>query len=273
MTINPHYRLLGLFALAAVVATLLSSCGSSGVTQSLSAEERNALGMKQFNDGDYLEAINDFQIVKLQFPGSRVADTAQYYLGECYFKREEYLLAAGEYQTLKRNFPASKLAPQAQYQIGLCYYHLSPKSALDQKYTDRAIDELQAFIEYNPTNPLVKDAEEKIQELNTRLAKKLYDIADVYMTMEYYRSAAIYFEAVIEKYHDTPYAEPALLGEVKALVARRHYEEARKEIGKFLDRYPNSDRRGEAEALKNDIDDHLTGGSSVSGDHTPTPAQ
>ncbi len=253
--------LLGAVLSGLCLAALLSSCGSSGVTQSLSAEQRCALGMEKFNDGDYVEAINEFQIVKLQFPGSRVADTAQYYLGECHFKREEFLLAAEEYQTLKRNFPASKLVPIAQYKVGLCYYHLSPRSPLDQKYTARAIDELQTYIEYYPKDDEVKDAETKIQELNTRLAKKLYDIADLYMKMEYYKSAMIYYNAVIEKYHDTPYAEPSLLGEAQALVARKHWDEARQEIVKFLEKYPNSGRRAEAESLRDDIEQHLKVGS------------
>src|SRR5207249_2589596 len=128
----------------------------------------------------------------LQYPGSGVADDAQYYLAESHFKREEYLLAAEEYQALNRNMPSSPFVPLAQYKTALCYYYLAPKSSLDQKYTAKAIDEFQSFIEYYPTHEMVPDAESKINELNTRLAKRLYDTAMLYMTMEYYKSATIY---------------------------------------------------------------------------------
>src|SRR5262245_16079123 len=108
--------------LLALAAINFSACGSSSPIQNLSAEQRFEHGKKNFEEGSYLEAISDFEIIRLQFPGSAVADKAQYYLGESHFKQEEYLLAAEEYQALKRNMPASPLVPAAQYNIGLCYY-------------------------------------------------------------------------------------------------------------------------------------------------------
>ena len=248
-----------------ICALVLASCGSSDVRQNLSAEERFELGKKKFVDGDYLEAISEFEIVKLQFPGSSVADDAQFYLGECHYNQEEYLIAAEEYQALKRNMPASPLVPQAQYKIAMCYYTLSPQSPLDQSYTRRAIDELQTFIEYYPTHELVHDAEEKIKELNTRLSKKQYDTAELYMKMGYYKAATTYFNLVVEKYHDTPYAEPALLGKVKSLVARKKYDEAKQELDKFLKKYPNSSLKNEAQSLYDDIVENLKTKSSALG--------
>jgi outer membrane protein assembly factor BamD len=238
-------------------AFVVASCGSSNVMQNLPAEERFELGKKKFASGDYLEAISEFEIVKLQFPGSSVADDAQFYLGECHYNQEEYLLAAEEYQALKRNMPASSFVPQAQFKIGLCYYNLSPPPPLDQTYTVRAIDEFQSFIEYNPTSELVHDAEAKIKELNTRLAKKLFDSAELYVKLEYYPSATIYYNSVVEKFYDSPYAEPALLGKAKALVSRKRYDEAKQEVDKFLQKYPESSLKNEAQTLRDNIEEHL----------------
>jgi len=250
-------------AVALLLMSLLSACSSSNVQLNLSADERFALGMKKFENGDYLEAISDFETVRLQFPGSGVADKAQFYLGESRFKQEEYLLAAEEYQALKRNMPSSPLVPDAQYKTALSYYSLAPKSPLDQAYTLRAIDEFQTFVEYYGKSELVADAEAKIKELNTRLAKKLFDSAQLYMKMEYYKSAVIYFSSVVEKYHDTQFAEPALLGKAKALVARKKYDEAKVEVDKFLERYPNSLQRLDAETLKREIQDHVKSRSAA----------
>lgn len=264
---NQHsafYQLL-LLIVGILLTFILVACGSSDVTQSLSADERFELGKKKFDDEDYLEAINEFEIVKLQFPGSAVADDAQYYLAECRFRREEYLLAAEEYKALRRNTPASPLVPQAMYKTAFCYYELSPPSMLDQQYALMAIDEFQAFIEYNPTHELVPDAEAKIKELNTRLAKKLFDTAELYMTMEYYRSATIYYTTVVEKYHDTPYAEPALIGKVKSLIARRKYDEAKRDVNRFFEKYPMSVHRRQVEILRDEIDEHLRGKSAATG--------
>ena len=97
-----------------LLLSLLISCKSSDVEKPLTAEERFGIGMKEFQDENYIEAINEFSVVTLQYPGSSVSDDAQYYLGECRFLREEYLLAAYEYEALKRNMPASPLLPKAQ---------------------------------------------------------------------------------------------------------------------------------------------------------------
>jgi outer membrane protein assembly factor BamD len=253
----PTRRWLGCAIFLGIIAALLSGCGSSAPQQNLSAEQRFQQGKLKFGKGDYLEAISDLEIIRLQFPGSKVADSAQYLLGESHFKMEEYLLAAEEYQALKRNMPASPLVPMAQYKVGLCYYSLSPKTPLDQTYTTRAIDEFQTFIEYNPKHELVPDAEGKIKELNGRLAKKGFEAATLYMKMGYFRAATNTFDNVIEKFHDTPYAEPALLGKVKALMARKKYDEAEPEIEKFLTRYPSSEHNDEAKALEQEIRDHL----------------
>jgi len=224
----------------------------------MSVEKRFELGMKKFDDGDYLEAYDDFRIVTLQYQGSAFADQAQYNMGECRYKRGEYILAAYEYDVLMRTMPSSKLASKARYQRAMSYYALSPPSYLDQQYTRQAIDEFQSFIEYNPTDSLVPDAEAKIAGLNDRLAKKEFESGVIYMKMEYYRSAAIYFDTVLEKYYDTPYAEQALLKKAEALYLRNRYKEAQQELDKFLTRYPQSSHQKEAEQLRNQIQSKLS---------------
>lgn len=245
------------------IVPLLLSCSGSDVTQNLTAEEYFERGKMKFDEGSYLEAISDFEVVKIQFMGSDVADDAQFYLAECHFQRGEYLLAAEEYRALKRNMSVSSFIPLTQYKIGLSCYQLAPKSSLDQRFTLQAINEFQAFIEYNPNHELVPDAEVKIKELNSRLAQKLYDTAVLYMKMEYYKAAILYFSAVIEKYHDTPFAETALLGKVQALVARKKYAEAESEIVKFLDKYSNSQFKNEAESLRKEIEKNLQSNSAA----------
>jgi outer membrane protein assembly factor BamD len=245
-----------------VALALLMSRSSTEVQMPLSAEERFALGKQKFDEEEYLEAITDFTTVKLQFSGSSVGDDAQYYLGECHFMQEEYLVAAEEYQTLRRSMPASALVPLAQYKTAMCFYNLSPKSNLDQVYTRRAAMSSRPSSS-NPTHELVRDAEAKIQELNTKLSKKLYESGRLYMKMENYKAAILYFGLVIEKFHDTEFAEPAYLGKARALVARKHYGEAREELDKFFQKFPDSQEKREAESLRRDVDEFF-GNSSQS---------
>jgi len=133
---------------------------------------------------------------------------------------------------------ASPFVPASQFKIGLCYYTLAPRSALDQQYSYRAIDEFQTFIEYYPANELVPEATGYIQKLNERLAQKLFETAQLYVNMEYYKSATIYYTNVIEKFHDTPFAEKAYIGKLRTLILRNKYQEASKEIDKYFEKYP-----------------------------------
>lgn len=247
------------------VTVIGAGCGSSEETTVVSVEERFQRAKMLFDDEDYLEAINEFNVITLQFQGTDFADDAQFYLGECRFMRGEFVLAAIEYSALKRNMPASPLVPEAQYKLGVSYYNLSPEFMLDQQYTTKAIDELQTFVEYYPAHELAADAEAKINELTTRLAKKEYESAIMYSKLGFYKSAIVYYDAVIEKYHDTDYAPLARLGKVEAFVARNKYKEAESAINKFLKLFPNSVLRSRADELKSAIDQELQGKEQLTG--------
>lgn len=242
---------------ACAAALVLAGCGGGEVTRVMSVEDRFAHAKELFDKGSDLDAVNEFTVITLQYQGSAFAADAQFYLGECRFAREEFLLAAFEYSVVKRNYPASPRVADAQYKLGVCYYSLSPRSSLDQQYTRRALDELQSFVEYYPSHEKAVDAEGKIKDLTVRLAKKQYDTAKLYRTMEYYRAALYYYDDVIEKYHDTEYAPLSSIDKVELLMSRKRYTDAAAEAKRFLERYPNSVLRGRMESLKKDIDEEL----------------
>lgn len=229
-------------------------CGSEEATKQLSAEERFELGMNAFKDEDYLTAIEEFKVVSLQYQGSRVADSAQFYMGECRFLRGEYILAAFEYDVLIRTMPSSIFVSLARFRRATCFDELSPKPILDQNYSKKAIDEYQAFLEYHPTDSLASAAEQRIKELNTKMAQKDFENGMTYMHMEYYKAASYYFDVVLDKYHDTQYAEPALLKKAEALTIRKKYTDAKEALDKFNEKYPSSDLKLEAEKLKAEIE-------------------
>jgi outer membrane protein assembly factor BamD len=236
------------------ISTFIVGCGSEEATKQLSAEERYDLGMKAFKKEDYLAAIEEFKIVSLQYLGSKVADSAQFYMAECRFLREEYILAAFEYDVLLRTMPSSIFVSRARFRRATCYYDLSPNYILDQNYSRKAIDEYQAFLEYHPTDTLVSLAEQRINELNTKLAQKDYENGITYMHMEYYKAATYYFDLVLDKYHDTKYAEPAMLKKAEALTNRKKYTDAKEALEKFYEKYPSSVLTSDADRLKMSIE-------------------
>ncbi len=237
-----------------LVSILFISCSGTKETASLSVEERFTQAMKNFEDENYLEAIEDYKIITIQFQGSSYAPESQYYLAQSRYLREEYILAASEYDALVRLMPNSKYVPQARYMRAMCYYNLSPRSQLDQQYTRQAIEDFQTFIEYTPTaDSLVKDSENKIQELNTKLAKKIYESGRLYFTMEYYKASIEYFDNLLQKYHDSEYADDALLWKAKALKERKDFSTALQTIQILIEKYPKSELLSEAQELQKEM--------------------
>jgi outer membrane protein assembly factor BamD len=241
-----------------VLSLYLAGCSSSVETANMTPDERLAYAEGLYNDEDFLEALNEFQSLILQYPGNAIVDDAQYYLAMTRFKRKEYIIAAYEFSKLVRNMPASDYLQDAQYMLAECYYQLSPNYSLDQKYTKKAIEEFQAFIDYFPTNTKVPDAEQKISEMNDKLAHKEYNSAGIYEKMDDYTASLIYYTDVIEIYHDTKYAPLAMYDKIKILLDRNMNDEALSEMSKFIEKYPDDSNINNIKKLKASLENKLS---------------
>ena len=241
-----------------IVSIYFFGCSSSVNTVNMTPDERINYAKSLYNDEDYLDALNEFQSLILQYPGNSIIDDAQYYLAMTRFKRGEYIMAAYEFSKLVKNMPASTYLADAQFMLAECYYELSPNYTLDQKYTKKAIEEFQAFIDFFPTNPKVTEAEKKISEMNDKLARKEYNSAGIYEKMDDYSASLIYYTDVIDTYHDTKYAPMAMYDKIKILLDRKRNDEALSEMSKFLDKYPNDSNADEIRKLKTSLENKLS---------------
>lgn len=232
---------------------IFAGCSSSKDTSGLSMEEHLNYAMDLYNQEDYLTALNEFQSILLQYPGSAVNDDAQFYLGMTYYQREEYILAAYEFSKLIRDISGSELVPDAQFMLSDSYYKLSPPYQLDQKYSEKAIEEFQAFIDFFPTNEKVEEAERKINEMYTKLAKKEFSHAVIYEKMDYYNAAMKYYTIVYETYHDTKFAADAFYNKIKIEVMKEMKNEALTDITKFKDKYPEDERIEELNEIEKEL--------------------
>jgi len=238
--------------LLAVILSLSFIIGCSNVkdTSKLSPEEFYNYVYQLYNDEDYELAIQEFQSFLLQYSGSAFNDDAQYYLAMTYFKRGQYLLAAYEYSKLIRNIPTSPFVPDTQFMLGESYFKLSPPYPLDQTYTKKAIEELQAFIDFFPANKKVEEAEQKIKTLNEKLAQKDFQSALIYEKMEYSNAAMKYYAAVAETYHDTKFAPLSLYSKIKLEMKKGLNNEALADISLFVNRYPDDTNAKEIKEIE-----------------------
>lgn len=242
----------------ALVGLLLFSCSASFDTTNLTAEERLAYSLKLYENEDYEDAAKELEALLLQFPGSAVNDDAQFYLGMTRFKRGEYIIAAYEFSKLIKGMPTSEFVSQAQFMLAECYYQLSPDYSLDQKYTQKAIEEFQAFIDFFPLDSKVAEAEKKIKELTDKLAHKEYSTAVLYEKLAYSKAALKYYDNVMEIYHDTQYAPLAHYNKINLLVNKNRNQEALDAANSFLQKYPNDPKFSSVEKIKSSLESKLS---------------
>ena len=133
------------FGLTALV--LIAGCTGRKPEATWTAEEYFHYAKDMYDDESYFDAVNEFTIVILRFPGSSVADSAQFYLASCHYNLDEYIISAAEYSKLINNMPQSPLVPEAQFMLAESYFAMSPRPALDQEYSIKALREYQIFLD------------------------------------------------------------------------------------------------------------------------------
>ncbi|MBM4176761.1 MAG: outer membrane protein assembly factor BamD [Ignavibacteria bacterium] len=241
-----------------IISSMYFSCSSGSDTIGLSPEERFTIAKAEYEDGDYEDALNELQAIILQFSGTAIIDDTQYYLGLCHFNRGEFIRAAFEFSKLIRDYPTSEYIKDAQFMLGESYLELSPHYSLDQRFSRKAIEEYQAFIDFFPTDERVPAVEKKIAQLNDKLAEKIFSSAVQYRKLNNLRSAVIYFDLLLEKFPDSKFADEALYNKIILLVDKSQNEEALSEAKRFLQKYPTSGYLKNIQTIIIDLNSKLT---------------
>jgi outer membrane protein assembly factor BamD len=223
------------------ISLIWLGCSGRSPEPSWTAEEYYEYAKDLYDDENYFESANEFTIIILRYAGSSVADSAQYYLGMSHYNLDEFIISAAEFSKLINNMPQSPLVPDAQYMLGMSYYEMSPRAALDQEYTRKALRAFQMYLEDHPRHYRREEVEIKLLELREKLAEKEFLNADLYRKMYRLRSSLIYYDIVLERYYDTTWADDALVGKALVYIELEEWENAREQLLTFKDKYPDSD--------------------------------
>ena len=220
---------------------IIAGCGGRSPEPDWTAEEYYQYAKEKYDDENYFDAVNDFTVVILRYPGSTVADSSQYFLGMCHYNLEEYIISASEFSKLINTMSRSPLVPDAQFMLAESYYEMSPRPPLDQEYSLKALREYQMFLEDYPTHSRREEAERKMFEIREKLAEKQWQNAELYRKMREFRSSIIYYDLVLEKYYDTDYADDALYGKALVYMDLEEYDNAKEQLLLFKEKFPDSE--------------------------------
>jgi len=204
-------------------------------------QERFDKGMKYLEKKKYFKAQEELNYVLIRGSHTDLADDALFYLGESYYLNKEYLLAINNFDRLSRQMIYSPYVEQARFRICQGYVTLSPKYYHDQKYTNNAIDKLQEFVEDFPQSEFINEANQLIQEMRNKLARKIYEAGILYIKMEEYSSALLYFEDLLLKYYDTKWADASRLKIVEVYLKMGDGKNAKEYLEKYSDKFRDAE--------------------------------
>ncbi len=145
-------------------------------------------------------AEDRFTFIVFNFPGSRQASDAQYYLAETYFQGRDYDQAQNEFDFYIKSYPNGRFQEDATYKLALSYLKSAPGHVRDQTRALKAREIVEEFIETYPDSPLRAQAEQLRGDVDERLAMKEFDAARLYYTSGEYKSALVYYEYVLKTY-------------------------------------------------------------------------
>ncbi|MGB2705620.1 MAG: LPS assembly lipoprotein LptE [Candidatus Omnitrophota bacterium] len=158
---------------------------------------------------DLDRAAEIFRKAKENAPFGEYGDQAQFMVGECYKKSEQYNEAMKEFQKLIDEYPRSRLRDKARYEVAQCTYLASLKPDYDQELTDEAIKEFRRIAETREGLTISEEAQKRISMLEEKKAQSLFNTAKFYERQAHHKSAAIYYEEIVNKYPLSSCAESA----------------------------------------------------------------
>ena len=189
---------------------LFTSCGTYKVSSESSSNKIDYV-KNLIEDEKYSRAIDELNYIMFNDPLSEYTALAQFYIGECYFYLNDFSQSIIEYNKyLTRNDSIEELVKKSQFMLCKCYFNISLEYNKDQSDTYIAIEKLQYFIEKETMRDYIEDIEIMILDLRTKLAKKDFYTAKLYIKLEELDAAIIYYKNIVNDYYDTEFVNSAL---------------------------------------------------------------
>ena len=175
-----------------------------------SAQQLEWDGMDAFEDGDYNDAIENFQQLKDLYPFSKYAILAELKIADAHYHLEQYEEAIFAYEEFEKLHPRNEAIPYVVYQIGLCYYDQIDTIDRDQTPARKALETFQRLTKQFPNDQYARSAAEHIPKCLKSLAGNDYYIGMFYYKSKHYKAALNRFMSVLSNYPDVGYHQEAL---------------------------------------------------------------
>ena len=248
-----------------VAALTLCSCGEyQRVLKSDDVNYKFDFAKRAFEQKKYVQAATLLKDCISVFKGSDKAEESLYLLAMSHYENKDYATSGVYFKSYYTRYPKGKYAEAARFFSGYGNYLDSPEPQLDQTGTIKAIEELQAFLDYFPRSEKVSIAQNAIFELQDKLTLKQLQNAQLYYNLgnymgNNYESAVIVARNAVKDYPYSKYKE-----DLELLILKSRYQEAANSIEErkadrfrdvvdeyysFINNYPDSRNREEADNI------------------------
>ena len=210
MGIGMAYRF-SLLTIIAMVLLNLSGCAWFGKDKpEKPAQQLVEEGVKDYDRGNYKDALQAFQQLRDWYPFSKYAILAELRIADAHYYLHEYPEAVTAYEEFDRLHPRNEAIPYVIYQIGLCHFEQIDTVDRDQTSARKAMETFQRLIHQHPDDPYAKKASANLVACIQSLAGHEYYVGQFYYKRKYYKAALHRFLTVINQYPDVGYHRLAL---------------------------------------------------------------
>ena len=245
-----------------LLSILLVSCqGINKVLKSKDAHYKLRVAEQYYAKGKYNYAQQLYEDVMPFFKSGAEFEDIYYKYAYTAYHQRDYLNAENLFKTYLEIFPNSSRADEVEYMRAYTFYKQSPKAALDQTATIKAIGMMQTFINTHPGSVRNEEAQKIINELRAKLETKDRNAAQLYYDMGQFRAAAVAFNTLLNDYPDTKTGDLYKMMSIRSYYRfaelsveekkSERFEKVIEEANEFLDRFPQSSLAKEAENFLN----------------------
>lgn len=209
-----------LIRLALLLVVLSCSSNDNKTISSFSSDiELYKSGMSYLKKREFTEAVEQFTELEIQHPYSKWATKGQLMAGFAHYKANEYeeaILTLSKFIELN---PTHQSIPYAMYLKAYSYFERMPDVNLDQKLSNRAVEEFTELINKHPNSIYAKKSLTHLKTLSNHLAASEVKIAKFYQSQGYFLASIKRYKNVLKNYKKSSHIPESIFRLIECYVS------------------------------------------------------
>jgi len=193
---KPTWRLLCPLFAALILASLQACSAPTPPTE----QELMMHATRNFQEGDYVTAVENYDKLLEQFPFSPNVELAGLRIAQAYYRGMKYDKAVEAFNDFERLHPTSPLLPFVQYTVGMSYLDQATLSDRDKTASENALRQFERVRDRYPDSFYGRLARYRIHQAQENLALHELSVGDFYLAKGQVETARGRYEHLISEY-------------------------------------------------------------------------